>query len=146
MEEEYFPRLSYMPQAPSITLREDYLRFCDGYYCAALLLEIFGSQHDTNAYCLEMKRTNILEERKKFVLDESELYLYVNIDVLRERLILDFEPEHIELCIDLLVEKGALRMVIDKDGMDRYLLEPDVVNCAVYEMYRGYNCFGVKIA
>lgn len=134
-DNEYFPRLSHISNVWSITLREDYLRFCDGFGCAAMLLEIFGDLHETNVVLLELKRDNILGERKKFVLDESDLYLSVNLNYLAERLVVDFEPEDIEDAIDFLVEKGALKMVIDKDGMDHYILMPDVVNEGLFKLY-----------
>lgn len=132
--------INYVPGVPSVTLRREYVDFCDDKNCPALVLYALGYMHSKNANKIYEKWKNSGEKTPEPVYREKDLYIQVSINAIIKQIVDEYKSDMVAKAIDFLVEKKVLRIVhgenFRKNKARTYQLYPEVLNEFLDNKYR----------
>jgi hypothetical protein len=122
-----------------ITLREEYVAFCDGKKCPAILIAYFEFKHNGKLDELDDKIFFLAERNEIYEPQISDLYIQESLQHIVNGIMEEYQRETVSQGINLLIEKGVLTIVEESNHYAnqarKYLFNVDVLNGFITEKF-----------
>ena len=126
-----------------IALREDYLAFCKGKICPALIISYFEYWHNHKVMEMHKNRTAHNEGYGSYQFNPSDYYQRHSLNDIEQGIFSQYKKECISAGIDFLIDCGVLEIVHTANyrrNLARvYLFHPEVINEFIHKTYTPNN-------